>query len=80
MNPTLDEDKIIMEYDKLSLILEKEFQVPSLAKNDELAIEVEPMLKTMQVKDQHPWMKIENVLVGVEDFNFPIDFFYFWHG
>ena len=27
----------------------------------------------MQVEEQHPWMKIENVLVGVEDFNFPIE-------
>ena len=61
-----------MECDKMSLILEGEFQVPSLVENNELAIEVEPVLKMMQVEEQHPWMKIENVLAGVEDFNFPI--------
>ena len=27
----------------------------------------------MQVEEPHPWMKIENVVVGVEDFNFPIE-------
>ena len=62
-----------MEYDKMSLILKVEFPVPSLVENNELAIKVEPMLKTMQVEEQHPWMKIENVLFGVEDLNFPIE-------
>ena len=62
-----------MEYDKMSLILKGEFQVSSLVKNNELAIEIEPGLKMMQVEEQHPWMKIENVLFGFEDFNFPIE-------
>ena len=28
---------------------------------------------TMEVKEQHPWTKIENVFVGVDKFSFPID-------
>ena len=55
------------------MILEGEFQVPSLVENNELSSEEDPILKTMQVKEQHPWMRIENVLVGVDKFNFPID-------
>ena len=46
-SPTLDEDKITMEYDKMSLILEREFQVPSLVEKNELAIVEEPLLKEM---------------------------------
>ena len=71
---TLDEHKEIMECDKMPLVLKGEFQVSSLVENNELAIEVELVLKTMQIEEQHLWMKIENVLVGVEDFNFPIVF------
>ena len=42
---TLDEDKITMKYDKMSLILERELQVPSLAeKKKDLAIVEESSL------------------------------------
>ena len=30
-------------------------------------------MKTIQVKEQHPSIKIENVFVGVDKFSFPID-------
>ena len=36
------------------VILEGEFQVLSLVENNELASEEVPVLKTMQVKEQHP--------------------------
>ena len=61
------------ECDKVPMILEGEFQVSSLVENNELAITVKLVLKMIQVEEQHPWIKIENVLVRVEDFNFPID-------
>ena len=61
-----------LEYDKVLVILEGEFQVLSLVENNKLASEEEPTLKTVQVEEQHPWMTIENVFVGVEKFNFPI--------
>ena len=57
----------------MPVILEGEFQFLSLVDNNKLTSEEEPVLKTMQVKGQHPWMRIENVLVWVEKFNFPID-------
>ena len=66
-----------LEFDKVHVILEREFQVPSLVENNELVSEEEPVLKTIQVEEKHPWMRIENVLVGIEDFNFPIDSFTF---
>ena len=62
-----------LECDKMPMILEGEFQVPSLVENNELVSEEEPVLRTIQVEEQHPHMRIENVLVGVEDFNFSID-------
>ena len=62
-----------MECDKMPLVLEGEFQVPSLVEKNKLAIEEELSLKEMQVKKKHLERIIEHVLVGVEDFNFPID-------
>ena len=49
-------------------------------KDNELAIEEEPLLENMQIEEQHSGIKIENVLVGVDKFNFPIGFFNFGHG
>ena len=72
-SPTLGENKDIMECDKLSLILERKFQVLSLVEKNDLAIAEEPSLKEMQVEKKHPELIIENVLVEVEDFNFPIN-------
>ena len=43
-NPILDEDKITMEYDKISLIIEGELHDPTLVKNNELPIEEESSL------------------------------------
>ena len=77
LSPTLDEDKEIMECEKIPLTLEGEVQDPSLVEKNELAIEVEPSLEEMQVKKKHLKLIVENVLVGVEVFNFPIDSFTF---
>ena len=70
---TLDEDKIIMKYDKMSLILEGELQDSTLVEKNELAIDGELLLKEKQVKKKHLELIVENVLVEVEDFHFPIN-------
>ena len=57
----------------MPLILEGECQDPPLVKNNELAIEEEPSLKEMQVEKKHLELIIENVSIGFEDFNFPMD-------
>ena len=62
-----------MECDKMPLVLEGEFQVLPFVEKNELAIGKEPSLKEKQVEKKHPELIIENVLVGVEDFNFPMD-------
>ena len=70
------EDKLsspTLDCDEVPLILEGEFQVPPLVKNNVLTSEEELVLKEMQVEKKHPELLDENVLVGVEDFNFPID-------
>ena len=72
-NPTLDEDRIIMKYDKMFLILKGELQVPSLVEKNDLTIAEEPSLKEKQVEKKHLELIVENVLVKVEDFNFPIN-------
>ena len=72
-SPTLDEDKITMEYDKMSLILEGELQDPTLVENYELSIEEESSLQEKQVEKEHLKLIVENVLVEVEDFYFSID-------
>ena len=65
----------IRECESINLSLKEELSSPRLVedKDNELVIEEEPLLRTMQVEEQHPWTKIENVLVGVDKFNFPID-------
>ena len=71
---TLDEDKNIMECYKMLLVLEGELQKPTLVEKNELVSDEEPSLKEKQVeKDEHPKLIMENVLVGVEDFYFPIE-------
>ena len=74
---TFDEDKITMKYDKMSLILEGELQDLSLVEKNELAIDEELLLKEKQSENKHLELIIENVLVGVEDFHFPIDYLTF---
>ena len=76
-NVTLSlEDELLsptLECDIVPLILEVEFQVSSLVENNALSSEEEPVLKEMQIEKKHPDLLVENVLVGVEDFNFPIE-------
>ena len=69
----LDEDKHIMECDKTTLVLEEELKNPTLVEKNELAIGEEPPLKEKQVEKQHPKLTMENALIGVEDFYFPIE-------
>ena len=76
-NSSLDENKDIMECDKMPLVLEGEFQNPTLVEKNELAIDEERLLKEQQVEKQHPELIMENVLVGVEDLYFPIDYLTF---
>ena len=66
MSPTLD-------CHKMPMILEGEFQVSSLVENNDLVIDEEPLLEEKQVEKQHLKLIMENVLIGVEDFNFPIN-------
>ena len=77
---SLDENKITIKYDKMSLILEGESQVPSLVEKNDLAIVKEPSLKEKQVEKKHPKLIVENVLVEVERLSFPHRLFEFWHG
>ena len=70
---TLDEDKDIIESDKMPLVLEGELQVPSLVEKNDLVIAEDLLLEEKNVEKQHPQLIIENVLVGVEDFYFPIE-------
>ena len=44
-------------------------------KKNELANEKELLVEKRQVEEQHPRKTIENVLVGIDKFNFPIEFF-----
>ena len=77
LNPTLKEDKDILYRDTIPLTLEQEFQVPSLVMKNELAKEEKLPWGERQVEEQHPWKTIDNVLVGIDKFNFPIDFLTF---
>ena len=77
LNPTLKEDKDILDRDTLPLMLEQEFQVPSLVIKNELAKEEKLPWEERQVEEKHPWKTIDNVLVGIDKFNFPIDFLTF---
>ena len=72
-NLALDEDKKIMECHKMPLVLEGELQNLTFFEKKELAINKEPSLKEKQVQNQHPKLIMKNVLVGVEDFYFPIE-------
>ena len=80
LNSTLDDNKDIMECDKMPLVIERELQEPTLVEKNELAINEEQLLEEKQVEKQHPELIIEKVLVGAEDFYFLINSFDFWHG
>ena len=62
-NLALDENKDIMECDKMPLVLEGELQEPTLVEKNELAINEEELLEEKQVKKQHPEFIIGKVLV-----------------
>ena len=62
-----------MKYEKMSLIIEGELQDPRLFEKNELAIDKELLLKEKQVEKKHLELIVENVLVEVEDFHFPIN-------
>ena len=71
-SPTLDEDKNIMECDKMPLVLEGELQNLTLVGKNELVSNEELSLKEKQVEKEHP-----KLIVSVEDFHFPIDYLTF---
>ena len=66
-SPTLDEDKNIMDFDQMPLVLEGELQDLSLVEKNELAIDEELLLKEKQVVKKHLELIVENVLVKVEN-------------
>ena len=57
------------------MIFEEEFQDPTLVeeKKNEFVIEEEQLLEKMQVEEQQSRITIKNVLVGINNFNFPIN-------
>ena len=64
-----------MEYEKMSWILEGELHDLKLVENNELASEEESSLQEKQGEKEHPELIVENVLVEVENFDFPKDSF-----
>ena len=60
----------------MPLSFKEEIQDPTLVeeKKNELANEEELLVDEKQVEEQHPLKTIENVLVGIDKFNFLIDF------
>ena len=71
---TLDEDKNIMECDQMPLVLEEKLKNLTLVEKNELVSDEErTALKEKQVENEHLELKVENVLIRVEDSNFPID-------
>ena len=77
MNLALKEDKDILDRDTIPLMLEQEFQIPSLVMKNELAKEEKLPWEERQVEEQHMWKTIDNVLVVIDKFNFPVDFLTF---
>ena len=69
-----DEDK--RECNFVPLSFEEKIQDLTLVeeKKNELANDEELLVEERQVEEQHPRKTIENVLVGIDKFNFPIDF------
>ena len=72
-----DEEKI--ECNFVPLRVEEEIQEPTLVeeKKNELANEEELLVEKRQVEEHHLQTTIGNVLVGIDRFNFPIDFLTF---
>ena len=53
LNSALDENKDIMECDKMPLVLERELQEPTMAEKNEFAIDEEQLLEGKQMEKQH---------------------------
>ena len=66
-----------MKCDKMTLVFEGELQNLRLVEKNELVSDEESSLKDKQVEKEHSELKVENVLVGVEDFHFPINYLTF---
>ena len=66
-SPTLDEDKNIIECEKMPLVLKGKLQDPPMVEKNDLAIEEESSLKEKEVEKIHPELIVENVLVEVID-------------
>ena len=69
-----DEDK--RECNFVPMSFKEEIQEPTLAeeKNNELDNEEELLVEKRKVEEHHPRKTFENVLVGIDKFNFSIDF------
>ena len=74
--PSDIKDEDIRESYFVPLSFEEEIQDLALVeeKKNELANEEELLVEERQVEEQHPRITIENVLVGINKFNFHIDF------
>ena len=69
-------DEDIRECNFVPLSFKEEIQDPTLVeeKKNELVNEEELLVEERQSEEQHSRITIENVLVGIDKFNFPIDF------
>ena len=69
-----DEDK--RECNFVPLSFKEEIQESTLVeeKKNELANEEEQLVEKRQVEEHHPRTTFENILFGIDKFNFPIDF------
>ena len=74
--PSDIKDVDIRECNFMPSIFEQEIEDLTLVeeKKSELVNEEELSVEERQSEEQHPWIIIENVLVGIDKFNFPIDF------
>ena len=74
--PSINEDDDIWECDLVPLSFDEKISSPVLVekKDNELVIKEESLLEEMQVKGKNTRTIVENVLVGVENFIFSINF------
>ena len=74
--PSDIKDEDIRECNFVPLSFKEEIQEPTLVeeKKNELPNEIELLVEKRQVEEHHPQTIIENVLVGIDKFNFPINF------
>ena len=74
--PSINEDDDIWECDLVPLSFDEKILSPVLVekKDNELVIKEESLLEEKQVKGKNTRIIVENVLVGVENFIFSINF------